>query len=424
MKLSDNILAENSPRRSAGNLLALRPDARRIFGVFMRLFALQKKNRLVQYLVAIGGICLTVAILEPFHQGLNSTTVAFALLLNILLAATFIGRNPALLISLIAALGFNYFFLPPIRTWTISEPQNLLTWATFIITAIIVGQLSASVRRRAEEAERQKDEIKNLYDELQTAFEKASETEALRRSERLKSALLDAVTHDLRTPLTSIKASITTLIEDERASDFKLDDESRHDFLSVINEESDRLNRFIEEMVELARIEAGELNLRQSWSEVAEIVQSAVSRAEPLLENFSVNISLQKDLPLARVDSRALAEVLYNLLENAAKYAPPETSIEISARKTGADAIEFAVADEGAGIAENLREKIFDKFFRVSEANKNSGTNKNSHAPSGTGLGLAIAKGIVEAHGGRIAVTPNRNERGAKFVFTIPIGDE
>lgn len=411
-------MAENSHRPGAGDSIALRPNALRIFENFMRLFALQRKNRIVQYVVAIGGICLTVATLEPFHLRLNSTTVAFALLLNILLVATFIGRNPALLISLIAALGFNYFFLPPVRTWTISEPQNLLTWATFIITAIIVGQLSASVRRRAEEAERQKDEIKNLYDELQIAFEKASETEALRRSEKLKSALLDAVTHDLRTPLTSIKASITTLIDDERASDFKLDDESRHDFLSVINEESDRLNRFIEEMVELARIEAGELNLRQSWSEVPEIIQAAVSRAEPLLENFSIKISLQKDLPLARVDSRALAEVLYNLLENAAKYAPPQTMIEISANRNGNQTIEFAVADEGAGVAENLREKIFDKFFRVADQKK------DEYAPSGTGLGLAIAKGIVEAHGGRIRVTQNADKKGAKFIFTIPIGDE
>lgn len=384
----------------------------------MRLSTFQKKNWLAHYLVSIVSICLTLAILEPFHSSLNSTTVAFALLLIILLVATFIGRNPALLISLIATLGFNYFFLPPLRTWTISDPQNLVTWATFMITAIIVGQLSASVKRRAEEAERQTGEIKNLYDELQIAFEKASETEALRRSEKLKSALLDAVTHDLRTPLTSIKASITTLIDDERASDFKLDDENRREFLSVINEESDRLNRFIEEMVELARIEAGELNLRQSWSEVPEIIQAAISRAEPLLENFRIKISLQKDLPLVRVDSRALAEVLYNLLENAAKYAPPETLIEISAVKTDNETIEFAVADEGAGIAEDLREKIFDKFFRIADAKK------NDHAPSGTGLGLAIAKGIVEAHGGRISVIENVNNLGAKFIFTIPIGDE
>ncbi|MDQ3062393.1 MAG: DUF4118 domain-containing protein, partial [Acidobacteriota bacterium] len=158
-----------------------------------------------RYFIAVAAIVITVAILEIFHSQINSTTVGFLLLIVILLVATFLGRNPALLTSLLAMLGFNYFFLPPVRTFTISDSQNLVAWAAFTITAIIVGQLSASVKRRAEEAEKQKDEIKNLYEELQTAFEKASETEALRRSEKLKTALLDAVTHDLRTPLTSIK---------------------------------------------------------------------------------------------------------------------------------------------------------------------------------------------------------------------------
>ena len=377
-----------------------------------------KQSGLFQYSVSGGGVCLMIATLELFNSRLNSITAAFALILFILLVATFIGRNPALLAALIATLGFNFFFLPPVRTLTISDPQNLVAWATFTITAAVVGQLSASVKRRAEEAERQKDEIKTLYDELQTAFEKASETEALRRSEKLKSALLDAVTHDLRTPLTSIKASITTLIDDEKAGEFKLDAENRQEFLSVINEESDRLNRFIEEMVELARIEAGELNLRQAWSEIPEIIQSAISRAEPLLEDFHIKIMLEKDLPLVKADSKLLAEVFYNLLDNAAKYAPPETAIEISARRTDNEAVEFAVADEGAGVAVEVREKIFDKFFRAAD------TKQNEFAPSGTGLGLAIAKGIVEAHGGRISVTANDGEKGAKFTFTIPIGDE
>ncbi len=384
----------------------------------MRFFDLLPKSLWFQYSVSVVGICLTLATLEFFNSRLNSITVAFALLIFILLVATFIGRNPALLTALIATLGFNFFFLPPVRTLTISDPQNLVAWATFTITALIVGQLSASVKRRAEEAERQKDEIKTLYDELQIAFEKASETEALRRSEKLKSALLDAVTHDLRTPLTSIKASITTLIDNEKSGDFKLDADNRQEFLSVINEESDRLNRFIEEMVELARIEAGELNLRQAWSEIPEIIQAAVSRAEPLLQNFHIRIMLEKDLPLVKADSKLLAEVFYNLIENAAKYAPPKTAIEISARRTDNEAVEFAVADEGAGIAEEMREKIFEKFFRLSD------TKQNEYAPSGTGLGLAIAKGIVEAHGGRISAATNGGKKGAKFIFTVPIGDE
>ncbi len=384
----------------------------------MRFFNALQKNKWLRYLIPLVGVGFLIAALEFFRSDLNLVTVAFALLVYILLIATFVGRNPALLTALFATLGFNFFFLPPVRTFTISDPQNLVAWATFTITAVIVGQLSASVKRRAEEAERQKDEIKTLYDELQSAFEKASETEALRRSEKLKSALLDAVTHDLRTPLTSIKASITTLIDNENSGEFKLDADNRQEFLSVINEESDRLNRFIEEMVELARIEAGELNLRQAWSEIPEIIQSAINRAEPLLENFHIKILLEKDLPLVKTDSKLLAEVFYNLLDNAAKYAPPETAIEISARRTDNEAVEFAVADEGAGVAVEMREKIFDKFFRISDAKK------NEYAPSGTGLGLAIAKGIVEAHGGRISVAANAGKKGAKFIFKIPIGDE
>lgn len=214
----------------------------------------------LRYAAAFGGVLLVIFALEPFHEQINSTTVAFAFLLVVLLVATFIGRNPALLSSLIAMLGFNYYFLPPVRTWTIADPQNLVAWAMFTVTAIVTGELSAYAKRRAEDATRSKQEIERLYNELQTSFEIASEAEALRRSEKLKSALLDAVTHDLRTPLTSIKTSITTLLDDEKvvAGRFQLDAEGRHEFFEITDEETDRLNLFIEGMVQLSRIEAGD----------------------------------------------------------------------------------------------------------------------------------------------------------------------
>ena len=374
------------------------------------------KSNWLQYFAAVGGIIFVIAILEPFHTRINSATVAFAFLLVILVTATFTGRNPALLTSLFAMLGFNYFFLPPVRTWTIAEPQNLVAWAAFTVTAVIAGELSAYAKRRAEEANRGKLEIERLYRELQEAFEKASEAEALRRSEKLKSALLDAVTHDLRTPLTSIKTSVSTLLNAEEK--FDLGKSGRREFYEIIDEETDRLNHFIEGMVELARIEAGELNLRRVWSEVEEIVQAALLRAEPLLENYRVKLFLEKDLPLVRVDSRAIAEVLYTLLENISKYVPENTEIEIGVKRAEKEMLEFFVSDEGAGISEDLREQIFNKFFRVSDVKK------YENAPHGTGLGLAIAKGIVEAHQGKIYVTDTPNGTGAKFVFTVPIGDE
>jgi K+-sensing histidine kinase KdpD len=373
-----------------------------------------------RYAGAVGGVVTVIFVLEPFHEQINSTTVSFALLLFILLVATFIGRNPALLSSLIAMLGFNYYFLPPVRTWTIADPQNLVAWAAFTITAIVTGELSAYAKRRAEEATRSKQEIERLYNELQSSFDVKSEAEALRRSEKLKSAMLDAVTHDLRTPLTSIKTSITTLLDDEKivAGRFQLDAEGRHEFFEIIDEETDRLNHFIEGMVQLARIEAGELNLRQTWSEVDEIIQTALIRAEPLLKNYQIKLYLEKDLPLLRVDSKTLSEVLFALLENASKYVPKNTTIEISVKRAVGEMLQFSVSDEGAGVPEILREHIFDKFFRVGESNC------EEHAPVGTGLGLAIAKGIVEAQGGKIRVEDALQGSGSRFIFTVPIGDE
>src|SRR5215831_8968449 len=165
------------------------------------------------YAVAVGGIAAVTAVLAPLigHQ-INATTVALALLLVVLFVATGWGSRPAVLASVLGMLCFNFFFLPPIGTFTIADPDNWIALGAFLVTAITAGQLSARAKRRAEEAEAGRREIERLYQELQTAFARASHAEALRQSERLKSALLDAVTHDLQTPLTSIKASATTLL--------------------------------------------------------------------------------------------------------------------------------------------------------------------------------------------------------------------
>lgn len=377
------------------------------------------QNRIFRYSIAVAAVLSATFFLLAFEERINSTTVALAFLLIVLFIATFVGRNPALLASLEAMLCFNYFFLPPVRTWTISDPQNLIAWAAFMITAITAGELSAYARRRADEAERQKDEIKNLYDELQTAFEKSSEAEALRRSEKLKTALLDAVTHDLKTPLTSIKASVTTLLDSEGGHQtIELDSEARQDFLEIIDEETDRLHQFIDGMVELARVESSEFNVQTNWISVADTIKNALERAENFLGNRHILIKLERDLPLVRVDEKALAEVIFTLIDNAANYSPADSEIEISARRAQNEMIEIAVKDEGRGIPIEWREKVFDKFFRVE--------NKVADLPKskGTGLGLAIAKGIVEAHNGKIWIEENENGKGAKFIFTVPIGDE
>ena len=375
---------------------------------------------------AVGAVSVAVAAttLKLLGVHVNSTTVALGLLLVVLFVATRWGSTPALLTSLLAMLCFNFFFLPPFGTFSIAATDNWVALTAFLITAITAGQLSARAKRRAEEAETGRREIERLYSELREAFERASHAEALRQSEKLKSALLDAVTHDLRTPLASIKASITTLLNEVRATNdgertIPLDPESRIEMMEVIDEESDRLNRFIGGLIELARIEAGELQLRRNWGNVDEIISTALTRAQGFTKGHNVEVDIVGELPVVRVDERAVSEVVYTLVENAAKYSPEGTDIRITASRSTNGMIMLAIEDQGAGIPRELRKRVFDKFFRATRDGDIS-----SHQPSGTGMGLAIAKGIIEAHQGRIWIESGDGGKGTRVVFTLPIGDE
>src|SRR5712691_4152525 len=185
-------------------------------------------------------------------------------------------------------------------------PDNWIALGACLITAMTAGQLSARAKRRAEEAEAGRREIERLYHELQAAFERASHAEALRQSERLKSALLDAVTHDLRTPLTSIKAAVTTLLDKvDDETPVVLDADSQRELLEVIDEETDRLNHFVENLVELARLEAGAMPLQRRWRAVDEILMTALERAAALTSRHQIHIAIAEDCPAVRVDARA-----------------------------------------------------------------------------------------------------------------------
>jgi two-component system sensor histidine kinase KdpD len=378
-------------------------------------FSKVTSTKIFRYGFAVGGIFVLTLGFELFHGRINSTTIALTFLLFILITATFFGRNPALLSSLASMLCFNFFFIPPVRTWTISDPQNLVAWGAFTITALVAGELSAYARRRAEEAERQTIEIERLYNELQNAFEKASYAEALKQSEKLKSSLLDAVTHDLRTPLTSIKASVTTLLDDQKEK--ILDETARREFLEIINEENDRLNEFIEGMVGIAKIEANALHLRKSWSAVEEIINSALNRARIRLDSYSVSVAVEEDLPSIFADANSVSEVIFTLLDNAAKYSAKNSNIKITARQAANGAIEIGVEDEGCGIPKDMREKVFVKFFR-------GGKDDIHTTGSGLGLGLAIARGIIESQGGKIWIEDANEGFVTRVAFQIPVGDE
>lgn len=377
------------------------------------------KSKLVSHTLAVVGITAVTGILVPMREHINTTTVGFAFLLVVLSVAIIWGSRPALLASVLGMLCYNFFFLPPYYTFTIADPQNWVALTAFFMTALAVGQLSARAKRRAHEAEAGRRENRRLYEELQEAFERASEAEALRRSERIKSALLDAVTHDLRTPLTSIKASATLLLEDGESSQTEaFSPAEQKTMLRLISDDADRLDRFVESIVDLARIEAGDISLSRNWSSVEEMIEAALARTEPLMREHQLRILVEKELPVIRVDARAVAEVIYTLIDNATKYAPAGTCITIKANRTSGEMVQISVADEGPGIPQNLRQRVFEKFFHI------GGNPAGSGRPEGIGMGLSIAKGIVEAHGGLIWIESGEGRKGTQVSFTVPVGDD
>jgi K+-sensing histidine kinase KdpD len=381
------------------------------------------RNPVIPYAAAILAIAALTGMLKGFGHHINPTTVSLTFVVTILLVATAWGSAPAVVASLVGIVCFNFFFLPPFGTFSIRDPDNWIAFVTFMVTAVTVGQLSARVRRRAEEAEGAKREVERLYNELQDSFERSSQAKALKQSERLKSALLDAVTHDLRTPLTSIKASATTMLADLYATERdnaepQLDTEARKEMLQVIDEETDRLDRFVEGLTKLARIDAGEMHLELQWASMDEIVTSALKRAEPRTRTHRIEVWID-DLPSVKVDEHAIAEAVYTLIDNAAKYSEPESLIRIRATAKEEEALVISVEDSGPGIRAEVRERVFEKFFRAMRDG-----DVGDRRRAGTGMGLAIARGIVEAHGGRIWIEDATGHTGAKFVIELPIKSE
>ena len=378
----------------------------------------------VGYGTGLFGIAAATSLLKLLGGHVNPTTAALGFLLVVLFVATAWGSRPAVFASLLGVACFNFFFLPPFGTFAIRNPENWVAFFAFMITALTAGHLSARAKRRAEEAELAKQEIERLYYELQDTFERSSQAKALKQSERLKSALLDAVTHDLRTPLTSIKASVTTLLSELYAierneSGASLGNEGRKELLQIIDEEADRLDRFIEGLTKLARIDAGEMYLRRQLCSIDEIITAALKRAEPRTRGHRIEVWIEEELPPVKVDEPAIAEVIYTLVDNAAKYSPPRTPIRISATPRDDSTILLSVEDEGPGIPEDMRERVFEKFFRAMR-DGDIGDRKSA----GTGMGLAIAHGIVQAHGGRLWIEDASGHHGSKFVVALPTGDD
>ena len=338
------------------------------------------------------------------------------LLLDVVIVARLWGTGPALVAAASGAGAYSYYFLPP-AGFSIEDAEDWIAFVTFIVTAVIAGQLASRAERRAAEAQSGRREIERLYQELQNAFERASEAEAARRNEQLKAALLDALTHNLRTPLTSIKAAVTALIRTgvwDPVSQLSV--EGRRELLQVIDEESDRLNRFIEGLSTPDRAEREQpIHLRAI--DVGGILRSGLHRAETVTRDHRVIVSLDEALPAVSVDAASMTEVIYILLDNASKYAPAGTTITVHSAPENDRTVRIVVSDEGPGIPEALRERVFEKFFRVPA--------RESHDPNrgGIGLGLSIARRLVETQGGRIWIEPPGSGRGTTVILTMPAAE-
>jgi two-component system sensor histidine kinase KdpD len=495
--------------------------------------------------VALGS--LAIVVLGQVWQG--GVSLAMAYLPAVLGVAALAGRGPAVVASVLAFLAFDFLFVDPRHTFTISDPGEWLSLLLFLLTALVTGQLAAMLRRQAQAAEQQAREMTTLYDLSQAltvavgleptltaitdrvvavfsvrscaallpgpdgaltvaaatgdlrpadvsgrdvqaiaqrvladgqpiglgaravrwqvggqpppgrralyvplraggqtvgvlrvgaradsiAFsaaeertlatfaaqaalaitrarlaEEATRAEIARRGDELKSALLSSVSHDLRTPLASIKTAVTSLLQpgvEWREAD-------RREFLTAIDEEADRLNRLVANLLDLSRIEAGTLRPDADWNALDEVIVRVVRRLAPRLADHPVALALPDETPLARFDEVHLEQVLTNLLENAAKYSPAGAPIEVGLR-VGAATLEATVADHGPGIPAWERERVFDRFYRL---------RRDGQRATGAGLGLAIVRGLVEANGGRVWVEEAPGG-GAAFRLALPLAD-
>ena len=476
----------------------------------------QVAQRLLRYpIVAALDILITWVCFYVLHR--NLATVGFVFLLAILLVSATWGLRCAIFMAVVATLFYNFFFLPPIFTFTIADPQNWIALLAFLLTAIIGSQLSERARRRTREANQRRKEVERLYAlsqqvlmadnvfellnklpayiadifgaagvalflenkqktyfsdinvqslfppeqltavsgrgepvfdpeqrsrymplrmgvrsvgtlavtgcdisretleavgslvataiERTSMMEKLSKADAARESDRLRALLLDSVTHEFRTPLTAIKASAQTLL-----SEVELGKTELRELATVINEESDRLNHLVGEAAEVAQLDARQVELHLAPHSMSDAVQLALQKLEKTLDKHPIDVAIPKNLPAIKMDLDRVVEVLVQLLDNAGKYSPPGTPIQITAELQGRNLV-TSVADHGPGIDDIEQSMIFEQFYR-------GRTQRTS--VQGTGMGLAIARAIIELHGGTIGLTSQLG-RGSLFYFSLPL---
>jgi two-component system sensor histidine kinase KdpD len=346
------------------------------------------------------GVVAAAATLAWGLEGLAHVNPAMVLLLGVLVSGLAWGLWPALTAAAAAAVALNFLFLEPRFTFEISAAGDVFTFAVFFAVALAAGYLSGRVRDQAQAAaERAKRE--------QALMARAADAEALRRADRLRSALLNSISHDLRTPLSTVLGSATTLIDYGKT----LEPEVQRDLLESIREEAERLSRYVGDLLDMTRLEVGGLVTRKDWIDVRDVLRAALEHVERRRGRRELATDFARELTLVKADPGLLEQALANILENAIAYSDDASRIEAAVYEDQAHVV-IAIEDEGRGIPAGELDAVFEKFHRYEEG---------GDRVKGAGLGLAIAKGFVEAMGGRIAAaSPIHQGRGTRILISLP----
>ncbi len=337
-----------------------------------------------KFLLATGIIASITVLIFSLDLAGSAASVSLLYLLGVTISALVCGRAASIYAALIAFLTFDYFFVSPIHTLSVRGPAEWIALGTFLITALVIGQL---IQTR---------------DELMKAEARAA---ALADADKLKTALLSMISHDFRSPLTSIKAFVSTLLADDGAP---MNSDEQRSLYQGIEMEADRLNRMVGNVLDLSRLEANAWKPHREWIPVSEITGMSLSNFSTA-QNERIKVEIDSSVSEIFVDSTQVSSVIKNLVENALKYSPENKSVLVQIASEP-DTVAISVTDEGRGLPQEV-EDVFKPFWRAPDL-------QESHIP-GVGIGLAVCRGLVEAHGGKL-LAEQRKPLGACFTVLLP----
>jgi len=318
-------------------------------------------------------------------------SLALVFVCAVLFVALRSSKGVAIYTAVMSSLAYNFFFTEPHRSFQINSPSDVAAVLTFFVAALAVGHLAGRQREQAASLE---------------AARVAGETE------RLRTALLSSVSHDLRSPLASVIGAASSLT----AYGDSLSDADRRELLESIRSESERLDRYIQNLLDMTRLGSGPMKLQRDWVALEEILGSALARLRKLFPSIEVVAELAPSLPPLFVHPALVEQALFNVLENAAKFSPEGAPLRLHARREG-DRLLLDVTDRGPGIPEEERRRIFDLFYSAARGDRGGG------AARGSGLGLTIVRGMVGAHGGKVEALPGEGGTGTTIRMSLPLAE-